>query len=281
MPHPPQATEEAPPPLRAVNLGKTYSRRAPGGGRQEVKALDGVDLTLREGQIVALVGESGGGKSTLARCLALLEAPTTGEIWVAGHCAQTASRRQLAAWRPSVQLIFQDPAAAINPRFNALETVAEPLYILRQGNRRQQLSRARELMAEVGLAPELATRSSFELSGGQRQRLAIARALAADPRVLILDEGLASLDLSLRAQIVNMLLVLQSRFGLSYLLISHDLRTVAHLADEVAVLDHGQIVERAAPADLLAHPSHPKTRELTELLRGSEASGEPAAGGHP
>lgn len=250
--------------LRAEALSKTYRR-----GGATVAALDRVDLGIDAASTVALVGPSGGGKSTLGRCLALLEEPSSGEIWFERRRLSDLDRRQKRRLRPRIQLIFQDPAAALNPRFSALEAVAEPLAI-RRWARRQRRRRAVELLGEVAFPGELAGRSTRELSGGQRQRLVIARALAAEPRVLILDEGLSALDLSLQAQMVNLLVDLQERRGLAYLLISHDLRLAAHLAGEIAVLDRGRIVERAAPADLLARPRHAATRALVGALPGGE-----------
>ncbi|MEE8522577.1 MAG: ATP-binding cassette domain-containing protein [Thermoanaerobaculia bacterium] len=230
-------------------------------------AFEGVDLELRRRSIVAVVGESGGGKSTLARCLALLEEPTSGEIWLEDVQLSAVDRRRRAALRPRVQLIFQDPATAINPRFSAFEAVVEPLRVQGRCDRGWRRQRALELMREVAFPAELAGRSSLELSGGQLQRLAIARALAAEPRVVILDEGLASLDLSLQARIANLLLDLRRRHGLAYLLISHDLRLAAHLADEIAVLDRGRIVERGAPEELLRRPRHAASRALVASAR--------------
>jgi len=249
--------------LRAAGVRRVYrrSRRGP-----PVVALDGVDLELREASIVALVGESGGGKSTLARCLALLERPTAGEILFEGRNTSGLDRRELARVRPRIQLLFQDPAAAVNPRLTAAEAVAEPLRIARRGGRRERRRRALEFLAEVAFPLDLAERRPLELSGGQRQRLVIARALAAEPRLLILDEGLAALDLRLQARLVELLLELRERRGLAYLLISHDLRRAAHLAERVAVLDRGRIVEEAAPAELLRRPRHPHSRALVDAL---------------
>ncbi len=249
------------PVISVENLTRIYRPRA--RGRPPVTALDGVTLEVQAASILGLAGASGGGKSTLARCLALLEEPTSGEIRFEGRSISALSRRRRAELRPRIQLVFQDPATAINPRFTALEVVAEPLVI--RGKERVD-QRARKLLREVGLAAETGGRSSLELSGGQRQRLALARALAAGPRVLILDEGLAGLDLSHQARLVNLLLSLQERYALTYLMISHDLRLLAHLADEVAVLDRGRIVECATPRELLDRPRHGATRALVEAL---------------
>ncbi len=216
-----------------------------------------------------MVGESGGGKSTLARCLALLEEPSSGEIFVEGRPVAELDGRQKRALRPRLQLIFQDPASAVNPRFSAAEAVAEPLVLRRWADRAARHARALELMDEVGLSAELAERSSLELSGGQKQRLVIARALAAEPKLLILDEGLAGLDLSLQAQVVNLLLRLQERHRLAYVLISHDLRLVAHLADRLAVMDRGRLVESGVPEEILARPQNPATRNLVGSMRRS------------
>ncbi len=268
-----RASDQAEPLLCVTGLTKVYHRASSSGRRQAVTALDRVDLAIPAGSTLALVGRSAAGKSTLARCVALLERPSAGEIQIDGVAVSKLDRRQRAALRPRVQMIFQDPAAALNPRLPAVEAVAEPLRIRRWADRRARRRRALEWMAEVGLASELAARSSLELSGGQRQRLVIARALAAEPRLLILDEGLASLDLSLKARVVNLLVDLQARFDLSYLLISHDLRTAAHLADRVAVLDHGRIVERATPRELLRRPRHAATRALVGALPPASAEG--------
>jgi peptide/nickel transport system ATP-binding protein len=251
--------------LRAQGLARVYPPRHRRGAA--VTAFEDVDLELRAGSILALVGESGGGKSTLARCLALLEEPTAGEVFVDGEAASAADRRRRAALRRTVQLLFQDPSTAVNPRFAAIDVVIEPLRLRGFGDRPWRRRRARQLMREVGFPEELAGRSSLELSGGELQRLAIARALAAEPRALILDEGLASLDVALQERIAGLLLDLRRRHGLAYLLISHDLRFAARLADEVAVLDRGRIVERAAPDELLRRPRHPASRALVASAR--------------
>jgi ABC-type glutathione transport system ATPase component len=236
-----------------------------------VQALDGVDLSLREGQTLAVVGESGSGKSTLARCIALLEKPTAGEIRFGGQDLLAASRADLFPVRAQIQMIFQDPAAALNPRFTAAQVIAEPLRIHRRGSPSEQRGRALALMELVGLSPKWASRKPLEFSGGQRQRLAIARALALEPRLLILDEALSALDPPIQAQIINLLLELQELGRLSYLYITHDLSAVGCLADEVAILARGRIVERAPTAALFSHPQQPETQALLAALPALES----------
>jgi peptide/nickel transport system ATP-binding protein len=259
--------------LRAVNLSKRYIR----GGwlsrrRSQIEVLHAVNLSIRTGSTVALIGKSGSGKSTLARCLACLEEPDSGEIWFAGKNITKLSRRELAPLRRQIQLIFQEPGAALNPRFTAAEVVSEPLFIAGLGTKRERRERSLELMELVGLPARLGSRLPFELSGGQRRRLAIARALALEPKLLILDEALTGLDLSTRAQISNLLLKLQEVCSLTYLCISHDLGLVTHLADEVAVLAEGQIVEGGAP-ELVAISGRAQAHNL--LPMALEMSGLP------
>lgn len=215
-----------------------------------------LSLTLDRGRILVIAGCSGSGKTTLARCLARFERPDAGQIVLDGQPIETLPRT-------AVQLIFQQPAASLNPRFTAADVVAEPLVIGRvpRGVRRRQVA---ETISAVGLAPAAASRPALEFSGGERQRLAIARALLAGPRLLILDESLASLDLSVQAQVANLLLDLRARRGITCILISHDLGNAARIADEIAVIDSGAIVEHAPAAQLLAAPVHPAARELVE-----------------
>ncbi len=227
-----------------------------------VQAIDNVELTIPSGSTLALVGESGSGKSTLARCLARLEEPSSGEIWFDGRNLLALSAGELLPVRQQIQLIFQDPTAALNPRLSAAEVIAEPLVILGRGTKKERRQGALELMEQVGLAPQWADRLPLELSGGQRQRLAIARALVLQPKFLILDEALSGLDLSIQAQIVNLLLELQASHSLTYLYISHDLSLIGHLANEVVVMHQGKIVERARTSELFGNPQHPHTRAL-------------------
>ena len=247
-------------------LTKRYIRRGRGPRPPAVEALAGVDLTIDRGAMMALVGQSGSGKSTLARCLALLEEPTSGEIRFEGADVTRLGDAALRAYRERVQLVFQDSATAISPRLTAAETVSEPLEILRRGDRAARRRRARELMETVGLPASVEGRRPGELSGGQRQRLAIARALAVEPRLLILDEAFSGLDASIQAQIANLVLGLRDDHGLTCLCISHDLALTSVIADEVAILFEGRIVERAPAARLFAAPEHPHTRALVAAV---------------
>jgi len=239
--------------LRVAGLSKRYTQ---GGwlSRTRVRALRDVDLILRSGSTLALIGASGSGKSTLARCLACLEMPDAGEIWFAGRNLAALTQRELVPFRRQIQMIFQDPTGSLNPRLNAVEIVSEPLLIVGCTTKQQRLERALELMEVVGLSPDWGKRLPYQFSAGQRRRLAIARALALEPKVLILDEALTGLDLSIQAQISNLLLDLQAAHSLTYICISHDLNLVAHLADEVAVLHQGQVVETAGTTALLQNP---------------------------
>jgi ABC-type glutathione transport system ATPase component len=244
--------------LRASGLSVHYKRGGWLSRRRPVEALRCVSLEIKAGSTVALVGISGSGKSTLARCLACLEKPTSGEIWFGGKNLVRLSHKELAPFRRQIQLIFQEPNAALNPRFTAVEIVSEPLLIASLGTKRGRRERALTLMDLVGLPAHLGSKLPCELSGGQQRRLTIARALAVEPKLLILDEALTGLDLSTRAQISNLLLKLQELYSLTYMCISHDFSLVTHLADEVVVLDGGRIVEGGAP-ELVAssRPSPP------------------------
>jgi peptide/nickel transport system ATP-binding protein len=281
------AMDSAEPLVRIRGLSKRFVQRRMLSRKQfVVQSLDAIDLALPAGSTVALLGRSGSGKSTLARCLAGFETPDAGEILVNGKWAKKnkgGARRQ----RPSsptvftrewaeVQMIFQDAATSLNPRFTARQVVAEPLEIARWKSETERTARAMELMEEVGLDPDWAARLAGEFSGGQRQRLALARALAAEPRLLIMDEALSGLDMPLQAQMVRLLMELQARHGLTYLYISHDLSFISLFAQEVVVMDAGRIVERTTP-EKLGQSVHPATRELVragEELRapGVEAS---------
>jgi ABC-type glutathione transport system ATPase component len=229
--------------LQVRALSKAYVQRRPFSQTGiTIEAFRDIELTVQVARTLGLVGESGSGKSSLARCLALLERPDSGEIWFENRNLLHSSAAELRAARRKIQLIFQDSATALNPRLSAVESVAEPLEILRWGTKEARCRRALDLMEEVDLARQWGNRKALEFSGGQRQRLAIALALALEPRVLILDEALSALDLALRARMVNLLIDLQVARGLSYIFISHDLGLVGQLADQVAVLHQGRIV---------------------------------------
>jgi peptide/nickel transport system ATP-binding protein len=258
--------------VRIERLSKQYVQRRPLTRKEfTVHALEDVSLTIRRGKTLALVGESGSGKSTLARCLALLESPTAGEIWFAGENLTALKQKQLSPFRRQIQLIFQDPASALNPRFSAGEIIAEPLAIQREGTKAWRRERALNLMDQVGLPASSEHKRPFEFSGGQRQRLAIARALALEPKLLILDEALSSLDLSNQETILKLLANLQTAHSLTYLHISHDLRLVSEFADEVAVMNQRTIVEHKKAAEIFARPEHPYTKALLAAMPSLES----------
>jgi len=248
--------------LIVESLEKVYAGRGVLGTKKEVIALQGVSFSIRPESTLALVGESGSGKSTLAFCLACMERPTSGRIVFQGNEITALDEKQQRAVRPQIQLVFQDPARSLNPRFSALELVSEPLLVQGRLHKRKREDRARALLAQVGLPQEKALQRAEEFSGGQRQRLAIARALALEPKLLILDEALSALDCSVQAQIVNLLLELQSSLGLTYLFITHDFAMAGHLADEIAVMERGKVVELGAADRVLREPEHEITRRL-------------------
>jgi ABC-type glutathione transport system ATPase component len=248
--------------LKAENLVKRYAKRGLAGAREELLALDGVSLTIFPGTTLAVVGESGSGKSTLAFCLACLECPAAGNIWFEGKDLVKLGERACRQVRPQIQLIFQDPASSLNPRWSVLEILVEPLILQRKFKPEEMKQRANSLLERVGLSPDIVKRLPTELSGGQRQRLAIARALALEPKLLILDEALSALDCSVQAQIANLLTELQSSLGMTYLFITHDLAMAAYLADEIAVMNRGRIVEQGPAEKILKQPQHETTLRL-------------------
>lgn len=249
--------------LRTVGLRKTYeSRGRLGGQRRRIIALDGVDLAVRGGMTLGLVGESGCGKSTFARCVVRLEEATSGEVWFDGQNIALLTSATLRTIRRRMQLVFQDPASAFHPGWPAWKIAGEPLRIAGTASRREQRERACELMEQVGLSRGATDRAPDELSGGQKQRLAIARALALEPQLLILDEAFSALDLSTQAQVANLLIDLQQSQSFACLFITHDLNLAARFCDEIAVMAAGRIVEHGASASLLQQGQHPRTRAL-------------------
>jgi peptide/nickel transport system ATP-binding protein len=225
-----------------------------------VHAVDGVSLSVAAGETLGVVGESGSGKSTVARLILRLLEPTAGVIRVDGDDISHASRRALRSIRRRVQIVFQDPYSSLDPRMTARAIVAEPLRIAGRG--KEIGDRVPEVFGLVGLGPEHETRFPHELSGGQRQRIGIARALAVEPELLVLDEPVSALDGSIQAQILNLLVDLQARLGLAYLFIAHDLAVVRHLADRIAVMHLGHIVETGTAEQLFDMPAHPYTQAL-------------------
>jgi peptide/nickel transport system ATP-binding protein len=237
------------------------------GAKRVVDALCDVNLEILRGATTAVVGESGAGKSTLVRCVALLEGPTRGEIEFDGRNLLALNRQELLSVRRQIQLVFQDPTSSLNPAMIAAEIVAEPLAIQRESTKADRRRKAIELMKHVGLPSASADKRPLELSGGQRQRLAIARALALRPKLLILDEVFSNVDLATRASLLGLLRELQTAHSLTYLHVSHDLRMVSDLADEVAVMYEGRIVEHSRAEELFARPQHDYTRVLLETMQ--------------
>jgi oligopeptide/dipeptide ABC transporter ATP-binding protein len=231
------------------------------GGRRLV-AVDGVNLDVAAGETLALVGESGSGKSTVARCIVRLIEPSSGEVTIDGTSIVPLPTRRLAGVYRRIQMVFQDPNASLNPRMNVRQVLDEPLRLHLDLSVAERTTRVRELVEMVGLTAEHLGRYPHELSGGQRQRVGIARAIAVSPNIVILDEPTSSLDVSVRGQILDLLLELQKRLKLAYLFITHDLQVVQHVADRVAVMYLGGIVEIGPTADVFRDPRHPYTRAL-------------------
>lgn len=249
--------------LRANDLKKHYSV---GGGlfRQPsiVKALDGVSFELERNKTLAVVGESGCGKSTLAQLVTMIQPPTAGSLNINDIDVADASDEVRKSLRPKVQIVFQNPYGSLNPRQKIGSALIEPLSMNTKLPHKEKADRAKDMMAAVGLRPEHFDRYPHMFSGGQRQRIAIARALMLEPEILVLDEPVSALDVSIQAQVLNVLDELQTKFNLAYLFISHDLSVVKHIADDVMVMYLGKAVEKASREELFSNPSHPYTRAL-------------------
>jgi len=246
-----------------VELKKYFPVKRTAFAKQEwLKAVDGVSFSIKDGKVFALVGESGSGKSTVARLVLRLIPATSGKIIFQGNDIRELKGDSLKGFRRSVQIIFQDPFASLNPRMRVFDTVSEPLKIHKIVDRSELKDRAASLLTSVGLQPDVLNRYPHEFSGGQRQRICIARALAVSPEVLVADEPLSALDVSIQAQILNILQELQKKSRISFLFISHDLRVVQYFSDEVAVMYLGKIVELSRTDDLFNEPCHPYTVEL-------------------
>ena len=264
--------------VRTENLSKEF----PVGGagllsrkHLTVKAVERVNVEIRAGETLGLVGESGSGKSTLGRLMLRLIEPTTGKVFFEGKDLSAISRRALRHLRRKMQLVFQDPYASLNPRMKVASIVGEGLEIHKLARGREKRDRIAELLRLVGLDPDAMGRYPHEFSGGQRQRIGIARALAVNPRFLVLDEPVSALDVSIQAQIINLLQDLQQQLQLTYLFIAHDLRVVEHISQRVAIMYLGKIVEIAEAEELYRDPRHPYTRALLSAIPVIDAEGKP------
>jgi dipeptide transport system ATP-binding protein len=253
--------------LHALDLSRSYIIK-----RRELKAVEGVSLDLAPGRTYAVVGESGSGKSTLARLVTMIEPPTTGHLEIAGIDVAEADHGDRHRLRRQVQMIFQDPYGSLNPRKKVRTILLEPLVIDGELKATARLERADELISLVGLRPEHLNRYPHMFSGGQRQRIAIARALMLRPRILVADEPVSALDVSIQAQVLNLMRDLQETFELSYLFISHDISVVRHMADDLLVLYLGRPAEQGSAATILERPAHPYTRALLASTPSTDPS---------
>jgi oligopeptide transport system ATP-binding protein len=231
-----------------------------------IRAVDGVSFQVAPGETLGIVGESGCGKSTTARAIVKLIRPTSGEIYLTGQRIDPLSDRQMLPYRQDIQMIFQDPFASLNPRMTVGSIITEPMHIFRLFDRSQRKQEAMRLMDLVGLNPRFLNRYPHEFSGGQRQRIGIARALAVQPKLIICDEPVSALDVSIQAQVINLLMELQEKLGLAYVFIAHDLAVVRHIAHRVGVMYLGRLVETAPKHELYANPRHPYTQALLSAV---------------
>jgi oligopeptide transport system ATP-binding protein len=253
--------------LDVRHLSKEFSRRKGlFGAASVVRAVDDVSFFIEKGETFGLVGESGSGKTTTGRCILRLIEPTKGEVLFDGRDVLKLSRGDLRRARRDMQIVFQDPYSSLNPRMRVDEIVEEPLVIHKLGSKAERRERVKQLFALVGLNPDHLRRYPHEFSGGQRQRIGLARALALNPSLIIADEPVSALDVSVQAQVVNLLMELQQRLKLTYLFIAHDLRLVEHICNRVAVMYLGRIVEMGDTAKLFVSPQHPYTRALLSAI---------------
>lgn len=258
--------------LTAHNLSKTFA--APSGwlgsNQHAVKALDDVSIAIPRGKTLAIVGESGSGKSTLARCLLQLQTVDSGEVWFNRQNLAQLPAAALRAQRRHLQMVFQDPFASLNPRMTIGESVGEGLLVHKLGNAEQRRQKVVQMLQKVGLQEDDISKYPHQFSGGQRQRIGIARALILQPQLVVCDEPVSALDVSIQAQILLLLKQMQQEMQLSYLFITHDLRVVRHIADEVAVMRHGRIVEQGNVDAIFQHPQQEYTRELLSAIPGKK-----------
>jgi len=257
--------------LRVQNLRRDFPlpRTRPWGARPQLQALQGVSFDMAAGRSLGVVGESGSGKSTLARLVMALDTPSTGSVELLGRDLHSLPAAELRAARRDFQMVFQDPYGSLDPRQTIARIVAEPLDALAAPHtptRAEQRERASETLAAVGLRTTDLDKYPHEFSGGQRQRIAIARALITRPKLIVADEPVSALDVSVQAQVLKLIMDLQEQFGVTYLLISHDLAVVQHLCDDVAVMQRGEIVEAGTPAELFTRPAHPYTQALVNAV---------------
>jgi len=259
--------------LQANHLVKTYTQRSGkfGFGTALVRALDNVSISLTEGKTLAVVGESGSGKSTLARCLLQLQPLDSGEVLFAGQDLARLEGAALRSVRKNLQMVFQDPFASLNPRMRVGEIVGEGLLIHQLGTASEQQQKVMAMLKRVGLTEADMQKYPHEFSGGQRQRVGIARALVLQPKVVVCDEPVSALDVSIQAQILLLLKELQAEMALSYVFISHDLRVVRHIADDIVVMHQGKVVEQGSVVDIYTQPQHEYTRHLLAAIPGKKS----------
>ncbi|WP_036303543.1 ATP-binding cassette domain-containing protein [Methylotenera sp. L2L1] len=260
--------------LEASHLIKTYTQRSGrfGFGKSQVKALNDVSIKLRTGKTLAVVGESGSGKSTLARCLLQLQSIDSGEVIFSGKDLAKLNAEALRSVRKDLQMVFQDPFASLNPRMRVGDLVGEGLLIHSLGDTSERRRKVIAMLNRVGLTEADMQKYPHEFSGGQRQRIGIARALVLQPKVVVCDEPVSALDVSIQAQILLLLKELQQEMALSYIFISHDLRVVRHIADDIVVMHQGQVVEQGKVADIYEQPQHTYTQNLLAAIPGKKVA---------